>query len=77
MAFKKLDTSNLSQILDYSRFLKKPDDPSLKIFQASDGVYLNVTRIDLTQEEKEMWEKMSDFYKNYRTQLLEDVKRDC
>jgi hypothetical protein len=76
MAFKKLDTSNLSQILDYSRFLKKPDDPSLKVFQASDGVYLNVTRIDQTQEEKEMSEKMSDFYKNYR-HIVEDVKRDC
>lgn len=77
MAFKKLDTSNLSSILDYSRFLKKPDDPSLKVFQAADGVYLNVTRIDQTQEEKEMSEKMSEFYKNYHAQQLEDVKRDC
>ena len=77
MAFKKIDTSNLSQILDYSRFLKKPDDPSLKIFQASDGVYLNVTRIDQTQEEKEMSEKMSEIYKDYRKHIVEDVKRDC
>jgi hypothetical protein len=77
MAFKKLDTSDLSKILDYTRFMKKPDDPSLKVFQASDGVYFNVTRIDQTQEEKEMSEKMSEFYKNYHAQQLEDVKRDC
>lgn len=77
MAFKKFDSSNLSSLLDYTKFLKKPDDPSLKVFQGADGVYLNITRIEQTQEEKEMSEKMSDFYKNFHAQQLEDVKRDC
>lgn len=77
MAFKKIDTSDLSTILDYTRFLKKPEDPSLKVFQTPEGFYLNVTRIEQTQEEKEISEKMSEFYKSYQKQLEENVKRDC
>lgn len=77
MAFKK-SSSDISTILDYSRFLKKPGDPSLKVFQTPEGIFLNVTRIEQTPEEKEMSEKMSEFYKSYQKQLEEnDVKRDC
>ncbi len=79
MAFKKINTSDLSKILDYTQFLKKPDDPCLKMFQGQDGVFLNITRIEQTPEDKKISDEMSEIYKNYNKQLVEskeDVKRD-
>jgi hypothetical protein len=71
MAFKKLDMSDLSKILDYTRFLKTPDDPSIKMYQGQDGTFVNTTRIE---------DEKSEISKNYNNQLIEskeDVKRDC
>lgn len=63
MAFKKIDLSDLSKILDYSQFLKKPDDQSIMMYQ-KDGVFFNATRIEPVEE------------KEKNLQEIEDVKRD-
>lgn len=75
MAFhaKKTTTQLLSDIMDYSKYLKTDNDPTLKLFQAPEGFYLNVTRIEQTQEEKTVSEGMEKFYNNYRA-ILEEKK---
>ena len=48
MAFHKIDTSvsNLSKILDYTQYLKMPEDPCLRMYQSeSTGFYNNIERI--------------------------------
>ena len=71
--FKKDPRQIIGDIINYEKFLKKDDDPSLKVFQTNEGYYLNVTRIEQTEEEKKMSEHMEKFYKNYRT-ILEENK---
>ena len=63
MAFKKIDLSDLSKILDYSQFLKKSDDQSITMYQ-KDGVFFNATRIEPVEEKKD----------NHHQEI--DVKRD-
>lgn len=72
MAFLKKDaTQLLGDIINYTQYLKTDNDPSLKIFQTPEGYYLNVTRIEQTEEEKQVGEEMEKFYKNYRATLEE------
>lgn len=66
MAFKKLDLNDLSKILNYTTFLKTPDDPAIKLFKKEDGTYFNAVRIESVEEKDK---------KNQ--QEIEDVKRDC
>jgi hypothetical protein len=75
MAFQinKNTTQILSDIMDYSKYLKTDNDPSLKIFQTPEGFYLNVTRIEQTEEEKTVSEGMEKFYNSYRG-ILEEKK---
>jgi hypothetical protein len=75
MAFQmnKNTTQILSDIMDYSKYLKTDNDPSLKIFQTPEGFYLNVTRIEQTEEEKTTSEGMEKFYNSYRG-ILEEKK---
>ena len=60
-------------ISNYEKYLKKDTDPTLKAFQSPDGFYLNITRIEQTEEEKKVSEGMEKFYNNYRT-ILEEKK---
>ena len=69
----KNTTQILSDIMDYSKYLKTDNDPSLKIFQTPEGFYLNVTRIEQTEEEKTASEGMEKFYNSYRG-ILEEKK---
>jgi hypothetical protein len=66
MAFKKLDLHDLSKILNYSQFLKTPDDPSITLYKKEDGRYFNATRIEPVEEKD----------KNNHEEKIEDVKRD-
>ena len=63
----------LADITNYQKYLKTDADPSLKVFQSPEGFYLNVTRIEQTEEEKKTSEGMEKFYKNYRA-ILEEKK---
>lgn len=56
---------NLADIAGYQKFLKKDSDPSLKVFQSPEGFYLNVTRIEQTDEERNISESMEKIYKIY------------
>jgi hypothetical protein len=73
MAFHaKKDTSQiLHDLLDYSKYLKTDNDPTLKQFQTPEGFYLNVTRVEQTDDEKKVSDGMEKFYKNYRSILEE------
>ena len=63
----------LADITNYQKYLKTDSDPSLKVFQSPEGFYLNVTRIEQTEEEKKVSEGMEKFYNNYRA-ILEEQK---
>lgn len=63
----------LADITNYQKYLKTDSDPSLKVFQSPEGFYLNVTRIEQTEEEKKVSEGMEKFYNNYRA-ILEEKK---
>ena len=63
----------LADIANYRKYLKTDSDPSLKVFQSPEGFYLNVTRIEQTEEEKKVSEGMEKFYNNYRA-ILEEKK---
>jgi hypothetical protein len=63
----------LSDIANYEKYLKKDSDPALKAFQSPEGFYLNITRIEQTEEEKKVSEGMEKFYNNYRA-ILEEKK---
>jgi hypothetical protein len=65
----------LADITNYQKYLKTDSDPSLKVFQSPEGFYLNVTRIEQTEEEKKASEGMEKFYKNYRA-ILEEQKHE-
>lgn len=65
MAFKKLDLNDLSKILNYTQYLKMPDDPSITLYKKEDGRYFNATRIEPVEEKK-----------NNHEEKIEDVKRD-
>jgi hypothetical protein len=65
MAFKKLDLHDLSKILNYTQFLKTPDDPSITLYKKEDGRYFNAMRIEPVEEKK-----------NNHEEKIEDVKRD-
>ncbi len=71
MAFhKKKDTeTQIAEIINYHQYLKKDDDPVLKIFKTPEGHYLNITRIEQTEEEKKISDMMEKFYKNYHDSL--------
>jgi len=68
MAFqnKKETTQVVNELLNYQQFLKTDNDTVLKKFQTPEGVYLNITRIEQTPEEKKVSEQMENFYNNYR-----------
>jgi len=68
MAFqnKKETTQVVNELLNYQQFLKTDNDTVLKKFQTQEGVYLNITRIEQTPEEKKVSEQMENFYNNYR-----------
>jgi hypothetical protein len=55
----------LANIANYQQYLKKDSDPSLKVFQSPEGFYLNITRIEQTDEERKISESMEKFYKIY------------
>ena len=63
----------LADITNYQKYLKTDSDPSLKVFQSPEGFYLNITRIEQTEEEKKVSEGMEKFYNNYRA-ILEEKK---
>ena len=65
MAFKKLDLNDLSKILNYTQYLKMPDDPSITLYKKEDGRYFNATRIEPVEDKK-----------NNHEEKIEDVKRD-
>ena len=65
MAFKKLDLNDLSKILNYTQYLKMPDDPSITLYKKEDGRFFNATRIEPVEEKK-----------NNHEEKIEDVKRD-
>ena len=65
----------LADITNYQQYLKTESDPSLKVFQSPEGFYLNVTRIEQTEEEKKASEGMEKFYNNYRA-ILEEKKHE-
>ena len=71
MAFhvKKSPSQIVNDITNYQQYLK--NDDALKHFKTPEGVYLNITRIEQTPEEKEMSEKMEKIYNNYRDYLQE------
>jgi hypothetical protein len=69
MAFhkkKEITSESLKEILDYTKYLKTPDDSSIKRFMTPEGFFLNITKIDQTEEEKKTSESMEKFYNNYR-----------
>lgn len=71
MAFhkKKDSETQIAEIMNYQQYLKKDDDPVLRTFQTPEGFYLNVTRIEQTEDEKKCSDMMEKFYKNYRESL--------
>ena len=73
MAFQKINLTSkgLTNILNYNQFLKKPDDPTLRVFQSPEGYFLNVTRIEQTPEEEKMSKEMEQFYNYYRSNIEE------
>ena len=69
MAFhtkKEITGEYLKEILDYNKYLKTPDDNTIKRFQTPEGLFLNITRIEQTEEEQKKSESMEKFYNNYR-----------
>jgi hypothetical protein len=67
MAFVKKETTQImNEVINYHQFLKTDNDTVLKKFQTPEGVYLNITRIEQTPEEKTVSEQMEKFYNNYR-----------
>ena len=69
MAFhkkKEITSESLKEILDYTKYLKTPDDSSIKRFMTPEGYFLNITKIDQSEEEKKTSESMEKFYNNYR-----------
>lgn len=73
MAFhnKKDTTQMLGEIINYQTYLKTDDDPVLKQFKTPEGFYLNITRIEQTEEEKKTSSQMENFYNNYRDIIQE------
>ncbi len=73
MAFhsRKDTNTQIKEIMNYHHYLKTDTDPSLRMFQTPEGFYLNVTRIEQTEEEKKCSESMETFYNNYRSILEE------
>lgn len=71
MAFhaKKSPSQMMSDVINYKQYLK--DESALKHFQTQEGVYLNITRIEQTEEQKKMSENMEKFYNNYRDLIQE------
>jgi len=71
MAFhvKKSPSQMMSDVLNYQQYLKKDD--ALKHFQTPEGIYLNITRIEQTEEQKKVSDGMEKFYNNYRDYLQE------
>jgi hypothetical protein len=71
MAFhiKKSPSQLVNDITNYQQYLKSDD--ALKHFQTPEGIYLNITRIEQTEEEKKISEGMEKFYNNYRDYLQE------
>jgi len=63
----------IADITNYQKYLKTDTDPALKVFQTPEGYYLNITRIEQTEEEKKVSEGMEKFYNNYRA-ILEEKK---
>jgi len=63
----------IADITNYQKYLKTDTDTALKVFQTPEGYYLNITRIEQTEEEKKVSEGMEKFYKNYRA-ILEEKK---
>jgi hypothetical protein len=63
----------ISDIATFQKYLKKDTDPELKAFQSPEGYYLNITRIEQTEEQKKVSEGMEKFYNNYRA-ILEEKK---
>jgi len=61
----------LGDIINYTQYLKTENDESLKRFKTPEGYYLNITRIEQTEEEKKISEEMEKFYNNYRATLEE------
>jgi len=69
MAFhkkKEITSESLKEILDYTKYLKTADDSSIKRFMTPEGYFLNITKIDQSEEEKKTSESMEKFYNNYR-----------
>lgn len=66
MAFHKSKPieAQLQDIFSYQQYLKTDNEPTLKIFQTQDGQYLNVTRIEQTQEEAKISNAMQGFYQS-------------
>jgi hypothetical protein len=73
MAFhnKKETTQMLSEIINYQQFLKTDNDPVLKTFQTPEGIYLNIIRIEQTEQEQKTSQQMENFYNNYRDIIQE------
>jgi len=65
----------LEDIANYKKYLKTDSDPSLKVFQSPEGFYLNITRIEQTDEQKRISEGMERFYKNYHD-IIQETKKD-
>ena len=66
MAFHKSKPieAQLKDIFSYQQYLKTDNEPTLKIFQTPEGMYLNVTRIEQTQEEGKVSNAMQGFYQS-------------
>lgn len=75
MAFhsRKDTTTQMKELMNYQQFLKVDSDPALRTFQTPDGYYLNVTRIEQTDDEKKCSESMEKFYNNYRS-IIQETK---
>lgn len=71
MAFhvKKSPSQMINDVINYQQYIK--NDSALKHFQTPEGVYLNITRIEQTEDEKKMSENMEKFYNNYRDLIQE------
>ena len=74
MAFhtkKDLTSQSLQDVVNYTQYLKKEDDPVLRTFKTPEGYYLNITRIEQTPEEEKISLAMERFNKNYQSILQE------